>query len=101
MKNVRVGLFILALVSLICMLAPCALAQEGGDGSCCFNVPSGISSINTSAIQLLNSVPMSQLSVPADSLAPVQMSSGLAAVLTSKATGMPFLAEARKMNYVR
>jgi hypothetical protein len=100
MKKVRIGLFILALVSLICMLAPCVLAQEGGDDACCHNVPSGIASINTSVIQLLDSAPMSQLSVPAEVPVPAQMSSGMAAAITGKTTGMPFLADARKLNHV-
>jgi hypothetical protein len=100
MKNVRIGLFIVALVSLICMLAPCALAQDGGDGSCCFNVPSGITSFATGAIQLVNSVPLSRLSAPAETPVPVQMSSGMAAAITGKATGMMFLAQTRKLNYV-
>ena len=102
MKNVRIGLFIFALVSMICMLAPCALAQYGGDGSgCCFNVPSGTHSLNAEAIQLLNSAFLNQLSVPVEAPAPVQMSSGMAAAIAGKAAGMPFLAETRKLNYVR
>jgi hypothetical protein len=101
MKNVRIGLFILALVSFICMLAPCALAQDGGENPCCYNVPSGIASINTSAIQLLNSTPMSRLSVPAEVPVSAQMTSGFTAVISGKATAMPFLAEARKLNHMR
>jgi hypothetical protein len=101
MKNVRIGLFIVALFSLICMLAPCALAQDGGEGGpCCYNVPSGITSFTTGAIQLVNSVPLSQLSVPAETPVLAQMSSSMAAFITGKATGMTFLAEARKLNYV-
>ena len=101
MKNVRFGLFILASACLICMLAPCALAQEGGDDPCCFNVPSAITSSNISAVQLLYASPMDQLSAPVEVTVPDQMLSGMTAVVTGKASGMPFLSEARKLNYVR
>jgi hypothetical protein len=90
MKNVRFGLFILASACLIFMLAPCALAQEGGDDGCCFNVPSNIPSLNISILPLLYSAPVSQLSVPAEMPVPDQM-----------LIGMPLLADARKLNYVR
>jgi hypothetical protein len=100
MKNIRTSLFILASVCLIGLLVPCgAFAQDGEDDPCCFNVPSGITSPNFSSIQLLSGIPMSLLSVPAEM--PVQMSSGVAAVIAGRETGMPFLAEARKLNYVR
>jgi hypothetical protein len=89
MKNVRFGLFILALACLICMLAPCALAQEGGDDPCCYNVPSGITP-NISTLPLLYSAPVSQLSVPAEMPVPDQL-----------LYGMPLLADARKLNYMR
>jgi hypothetical protein len=102
MKNVRIGLSIFVLVCLVCVFAPCASAQEGGDDDpCCHNVPSGIHSLNSGAIQMLNSAPLNELSVPAEAPAPVQMSSDTAAFITGKTTGMPFLAEARKLNYVK
>jgi hypothetical protein len=40
MKNLRVILLVVALISLAYVLVPCdAMAQEGGDGPCCFNSP--------------------------------------------------------------
>jgi|WetSurMetagenome_2_1015567.scaffolds.fasta_scaffold477495_2 hypothetical protein len=40
MKNLTSKLCLLALVSLICLSVPCiAIAQDGGDDSCCYNSP--------------------------------------------------------------
>ena len=61
MKNLKSGLFILFLVSLICVFVPGrALAQDGSDDPCCHRVPSSITAVNSSVLQgeieLINSI---------------------------------------------
>jgi len=52
MKNLRSGLFLLVLVSLICVFVPGrALAQDDSDDPCCHRVPTSITAVNSSVVQ--------------------------------------------------
>jgi hypothetical protein len=52
MKNLRSGLYILALVTLICVFVPgSALAQDPGDDPCCHRAPTGVTTLDIGIIQ--------------------------------------------------
>jgi hypothetical protein len=107
MKNIKLCLFVLTLVCMVCLFAPCnTLAQDIGVVRCCYNTPPAQDPLNDNTASIFERSNKSMamdaqfLDNPARTFTPVPMSA-MTLAGTRKAVEMPAVGELRKLNYER